>query len=204
MHIEDPGAHRTQKLPAHKAEDIVLLVEAGGIEEHHLHEAGVGIRKLRIQVQRFGEARDGIHGPLEEAMPDLLLLGRVGLVEESLAEVHAAEHVVIRHGNCVELHIRLGVLNVGLHQRRALLDVLDQHLLLGDGLLHQRSLLGGKRAGGLELRLLLRVRAAHTEAQDQKGEGELPKHHVQLLVQYFVNYFLAFASPLKRPASRQC
>ncbi len=40
MHVEDPGPNRSQEFAAHVAEYVVLLIEARGIEEHHLHEAG--------------------------------------------------------------------------------------------------------------------------------------------------------------------
>ena len=106
MHIEDPGAHRAQKLPAHKAEDVVLLVEAGGVEEHHLHEAGGGIGEL-LQAQRLGQPGDGRKRALEEAVLGLSALGCVGLVEEPLAEVHAAQHVLVVDRHFVELHVRL-------------------------------------------------------------------------------------------------
>ena len=65
----------------------------------------------------------------------------VGLVEEALAEVDAAQHVLVRNRHLVELDIRPGVLDIGFHQGRALLNVLYQHLFPANGLLHQRSLL---------------------------------------------------------------
>src|ERR1019366_8398030 len=36
MHVEHPSADRSEEFAAHVAEYIVLLIEPGGIEEHHL------------------------------------------------------------------------------------------------------------------------------------------------------------------------
>jgi len=180
MHVVDPGAHRAEELAPHKAEHVVLRIEAGRIEEHHLHEAAGRIGKL-LQAQDLGQPGDGRKRALEKAV----LGGRarlVGLVDKALAEVHAAQNVLVFNRHLVELHVGLGVLDVGLHQRRALLDVLDQHLLASHGALHQRGLLGGQRVRLLVFGLLFGVRANRAEGEDQEGEGDLPKRHVKLLV----------------------
>ena len=117
MHVEDPGADRPQKLPAHIAEGIVLLVKAAGIDEHHLHEAGSGIGEF-LQPQQLGEPGDGCKRTLEEAV----LGGRprlVGLVEETPPEVHAAQRILVFDRHLVQLLVRLGVLDVGLNQGSA-------------------------------------------------------------------------------------
>ena len=71
----------------------MLLVESGGVDEHHLHEAGGGISEL-LQPQHFGEPGNGRKRSFEEAA-----LGRrpglVCLVEESPPEVHAAQCVLV-------------------------------------------------------------------------------------------------------------
>ena len=104
----------------------------------------------------------------------------VRLVEESLAEIHPAQGVLIVDRNLVQLHIRPRVLNVGLHQRRPLLDRLDQNLLLRDRLLHQRALFRRQRMRLLVLgRFLLPIRAGHTQHQNKQGERNLSKHHSQ-------------------------
>jgi hypothetical protein len=119
--------------------------------------------------------------PLEEAVLGGLS-GLEGLVEEALAEIDAAEHVLVRDRHLIELHIRLGVLNVGFDQRSAQLDILDQHLFAANGSLNQRSLIRCKLVSlGVAGFLLFRVRASHTEDHKQEGEGDLPKRHVRLL-----------------------
>ena len=140
MHVVDPGAHRAQKLPAHIAEDIVLVIEALGVEEHHLREAERIVGEMRVQPQRLGQPGDGGQRTLEETVLRRFGPRLVGLVEKALAEVDAAQHVLVGDRHLVELDVRPGVLDVGLHQRRALLNVLDQHLFAADGLLHQRRL----------------------------------------------------------------
>ena len=181
VHVEDPGADRAQKLRPHKAEDVVLVVKARGVEEHHLHEAGGGVGEP-LQPQRLGQPGDGPKRTLEEAVLD----GRAGfvcLVEEAPAEVDAAQRVLVFDRHLVELHVGPRVLDVGLHQRRALLNGLDQHLFASDGSFHQRGLFGGELVRLFVLRLLLCVRAGYGQNKDQDGEGDLPKRHVKLLGQ---------------------
>ena len=179
MNVEDPGPHRTQKLPPHIAEDVVLRVEARWIQEHHLHEA-VGIVGDFLQPQRLAQSGHGRKRALEEAM-----LGGcsrlVGLVEEAFAEIDAAQNVLVVDRHLKQLDVGSRVLDVGLHQRRAQLNVLDQLFLLAYGPFNQCSLLGGELVRLLVLWFLLCVRASHTQENHQEGEGELPKHHVKLL-----------------------
>ena len=85
--------------------------------------------------------------PLNQPFLLLTSLRFVGLVEEALAEVDAAERVLVAYGDLVELDVGTGVLDVGLDQRSALLDRLDQDLFLPDGLLHERGLIRGQLVG---------------------------------------------------------
>ena len=181
MHIVDPGAHRTQELTPHIAEDVVLVVEALRVQEHHLGKAERVGGEVLVQPERLGQPGHGGQRTLEE-----VVLGRVarhvGSVKEALAEVDAAQHVLVGDRHLIELLVRLRVLNIGLHQRRALLNVLDQHLFAADSPLHQGSLLLRElvRLGELGF-LLFRIRAGDAEGNKQEGEGDLPKRHVRLL-----------------------
>ncbi len=100
MHVEDRGAHGAKKLVAHITEDVMVLIEAGRVKEHHLHEA-VGIVGKLLQAQRLAQAKHGIERAFEEALGAFFLLGgAVGkaLVDEALGKVHAAEHVLVQTG----------------------------------------------------------------------------------------------------------
>ena len=184
MHVEDPGADRTHKLRAHKAEDIVLCVESRRVKEHHLHEAVRLIGKL-LQPQRLAETADGRQRTGEEIM----LAGgfgagrpvHKGFVGEDLAEVYAAQHVRVRDRHLIELHVRPGVLDVGLHQRGTQLNAPDQDLFARDRFLHQGGLFGGELAHLSVLWFLFRECACRTQGNDKENEGDLPKHHVKLL-----------------------
>jgi hypothetical protein len=140
MHVVDPGAHRAQELPAHIAEDIVLIIEALGIHKHHFREAQRVIGKVPVQPQALLSPAMEPSDPLKKPCP-FLAARLVGLVEEALAEIDAAQHILVRDRHLIELDVRLGVLDIGLHQRRALLNILDQHLFAANGLLHQCCLL---------------------------------------------------------------
>ena len=166
---------------AHVAEHIVVLVKAGGIKKHHLHEA-VGVVCKFLQSQGLAEAQHGLERTFEESF--LLLGGPIdeALVDEAFGEVHAAQHVLVFDGNHVELGVRPGVLDVGLDQRRARTNGLDQHLLLRNGLVHQRRLLRRQRMLGFVLRFLLRIRRSQAHGQYEKGKGDLAKRHEKLLV----------------------
>ena len=120
----------------------------------------------------------GAKRSLEPALLAGGILRLIGLVEEALAEVDAAERVLIAHGNLVELYIGPGVLDVGLHQRSALLDRLDQNLLLPNGLLHERGLIRGQLVCRLVLGSFLCVRPGRPKSHGQEGKGDLSKHHV--------------------------
>ena len=194
MHIKNPGPDRSQKLPAHKVECIVLLVKARGVEKHHLHKAGWGICEF-LQPQQLGEAGNGPQRALEEPVLDLRA-GRVALVEKRLAEVHAAQNELIVGRHFVQLHVGTRVLDVCLHQGRAYLNVLDQHFFLQDGPIHEGGLFWGKQAC-LFVFWLVRVRAGHTQSNDQEGEGDLPKSHVKLL-DGFVQILLQPLAPARR------
>ena len=183
VHVVNPSTDRAKELAAHKAEDIVLVVEAAGVQEHHLHEAGGRIGKP-LQPERFCKTGNGLERTLEETVLFLGLNARgfiVSLVDEALGEVDTAQRILIVDRYLIELDIGLGVLDIGLNQGRALLDVLDQHLLARDGLHHQRGLFGSELVRLFVLRFLFCVRAGRTQGNDQEGEGDLPKRHVKLL-----------------------
>ena len=95
----------------------------------------------------------------------------IGLIEEALAEVDAAEHVLVGGRHLVKLDVRLGVLNICFHQGGSLLNALDQHLLAADGFFHQCCLLRCELMSLRILWLLLCIRAGHTQADEQEGEG---------------------------------
>ena len=67
MNVEDPGADRSQEFAAHIAEYVMLLIEARGIEEHHLHEAGGIVSEVLVETQGLGQTGDGSERSLEEA-----------------------------------------------------------------------------------------------------------------------------------------
>ena len=116
----------------------------------------------------------------------LLASGFVGLVNEALAKVNPAQGVLVIDGHFIELLIGARVLNVSLHQGRAKLNILDQHLFLSDGFFDERGLLGSELMRRLVLGfLLLGVRACHTHRNEQEKEGDLPKRHVKLLGKFF-------------------
>ena len=127
--------------------------------------------------------------------------GRAGLeslVEEALAEIHAAQHVLVGDGDLVELHVGTGVLDVCFHQRRALLDRLDQHLFAPDGLDHQGLLLGGERVNRLVLGLFLGVRARRSQGDEQQSGRILPKIHVNsCLIHMFQRYSESSRGPAR-------
>ena len=105
----------------------------------------------------------------------------VSLVEEALGKVDTAQRVLVVDRNLVKLDVGTRVLDIGLHQRRALLDILDQHFLARDGLYHQGGLFGSKLVRLLVLWFFFGIRAGRTHCNDQEGEGYLPKRHVKLL-----------------------
>ena len=119
----------------------MLLIEAAGIDEHHLQEAVGHIANVARQ-KALREQTHGGKGTLEHAVVGFAgLARRIGLAIEGLAEVHALQHVLVgdRHG--VELGVALHVLYIGLNKRRLLLNVLDGELLSSNSLLDQGVLL---------------------------------------------------------------
>ena len=95
------------------------------------------------QLQRLGEPGNRGKRTHEELVIafGFFASGLVGLVEKYLAEVNAAQHVLVGDRHLVELDVRLGVLDISLHQGSALLNVLDQHLFPANGPFHQCRLL---------------------------------------------------------------
>ncbi len=176
VNVENPGAHRTQELPPHVAEYVMLLVKSRGVEKHHFGETERIVGELRVQSQGLGQAGNGGERSLEEALFGLLP-ALIALVKKALAEVHPAEHVLVSHRDLVQLDVRPDVLDIGLHKRGVLLNVPDQDLLACDGPLHQRRLVGGELVSLFILGLLLGVEAGSTESKDQEGSGDLPKRH---------------------------
>ena len=126
MHVEDPGAHRAEKLAAHIAEDVVLLVEARGVQKHHLHEAGRRVGELVSSPSALVNPVMAPKEPLKNPcfLPLVSVRGLVGLVEEGFAEVHPAQHIFVFDRNLIEMYIGTGVLNVGFDQRRMLPECL--------------------------------------------------------------------------------
>ena len=79
----------------------------------------------------------------------------VGVVADDLAEFDAAEEVLIGLGDLTEDGVRAHVLDVGLDERSALLDGLDDFLLASDGLVDEGVLPGGQLARGQDVLLRL-------------------------------------------------
>src|SRR6185437_4696734 len=104
VHIEDPGAHGTEKLAAHEAELIMLLVKPGWIYEHHVHEP-VRIVGEFFQAQDLAQSGHGRERTAKEAVVLLFSARIVGLVEESLSEIHPAQNVIVVDRNLEELRI---------------------------------------------------------------------------------------------------
>jgi len=182
MHVEHRGAHRSQELVADIAEHVVLLVEAARVKEHHLHKTVGRVGKL-LQAQSLRQPSQCGKGAFEKAFLALRISGTVleRLVDKSLAEINPAENVLVVNRNLVELYIGPRVLNVGFHQRRTLLDGLDDVLFAQDSLVDQCRLLRCKWMYRLVFGFLLSICAGGTHGDDQEGEGDLPKRHVKLL-----------------------
>src|SRR5271165_3941519 len=64
LHIEDHGTHAAQEVAPDVGEIIVLLVEAHGVEEHHVHETRGGI----ADVEALGEVSQKFACAFEEAL----------------------------------------------------------------------------------------------------------------------------------------
>ena len=153
-HIEDPCAHRAQELAPHEGEVVVLLVEPARIDEHHRHESGGRV----LQMESFGQVRHEMEGtgkPAAARQAPIRLL--ILCIRKCLSEIHAPDHVLIGNRDLIELLVGTQVLNVRLHDRGALLDLLNNHLLARDRLLYQALLLRGKGQSCRSTRVLLRL-----------------------------------------------
>src|SRR6185437_3257809 len=180
VHVEDPGAHGTEELAAHEAKLIMLLIEPGRIDEHHVHEP-VGIVCEFLQAQNLAQAGHSRERTTKEAMVLLFNPRIVDFVEERLSKINPAQNVIVADGDLVDLRIGPRVLNIGFHQRRALLDIPDHYLFLGDGPVYEVRLCGRERPHLLEFRLLFRVSARDSQGEDQNDQWDLSIHHVMLL-----------------------
>jgi hypothetical protein len=160
-YVKDYSADVAKKFATHITEVVVLLIETGWVDQHHLHEAGWNV----LQLEHLCKACNGLKRTFEEALGrGMCLVARVG---KGFAEVDAAQHVLIRDRHRLELLIRLHVLNVSLHHRSPLLEILDRHLFPGNCLLDQFRLVGGQGADFLVELLLLGECHTCTQAEKQ-------------------------------------
>ena len=174
--VEDGGGGAAEEVVADEGEGVVLAVEAVRVHQDHLHEAGL----TEGEAQAAGDAVEGAEGVLEEAQFALLggevaFVILVGVVVDDLAEVDARQEVLIGLGDLEQDRIGLHVLDVGLHQRRALLDHLDDFLLAQDRLVDQGILRGGElapRHGVLGRGLLLAEDDGPGRGRRGRGEKE--------------------------------
>src|ERR1700722_2809671 len=63
MNFEDRGANGAEKFAADIAEGVVLLIEAAGIDEHHVHEARRGVATV-FKAQCPANLRKCVFGAL--------------------------------------------------------------------------------------------------------------------------------------------
>ena len=143
--VEDGGRRGAEEVVADEAEVIVLAVEADRVHEHHADEAVF----LKLEVETCAEAGDRLDRVLEEAAHLALRLALHGILPElvvadDLAEVDAGEVVLIGQRYLEEDRIRPHVLDVGLDDRSALLDDLDDLLFPDDGLVDEGVLSSGQ------------------------------------------------------------
>jgi hypothetical protein len=73
MDVELPRAHAAQELASYITEFIVLLIEADGIEEHHLREAIGQIGLFARCAARLPILASACADPLEEAVLALVV-----------------------------------------------------------------------------------------------------------------------------------
>ncbi len=187
--VKDGGWGIAQKVIADEAEGVVLFIEAVRVHQQHLDETGFVEGEVKAAAQSAEEGG----GVFEEATFRGSLggcgVGGVGVVADDLAELDAAEEVLIRFGDLAEDGIGAHVLDVGLDERSPLLDGLDNFLLAQDGLIDKGTLSRGQLARGkyVLLRLLLakkrhscrgRERGGDDGCQQQTGGGEFPENHV--------------------------
>jgi hypothetical protein len=109
---------------------------------------------MEVQMQaaaETGDVGDGIFEESELAARGPLrgvLINSVGAVANDVFEVDTSEEVLVRLGDLTEDGIRLHILNVGLDQRRAFFDRLDDDLFADDGFIDE----GVLRRGGFAVR----------------------------------------------------
>src|SRR5262249_27560960 len=103
-------------------EFVVLLVEAVSVDENHLQES-VG----QILHGERKEVADGTEDPFA-----LIVCVGKGNESNALLKIRAAEEILVAAGYEAEILIRLQILNVSLHERRVILDVVVKTALVGD------------------------------------------------------------------------
>ena len=176
MHIKDVAANRAEERLANEDEIVVLLIEAAGIDEHHLQETVRHIADVAGQ-KTLREQSHGRQRTLEHAMAGFTgLAGRIRLAVEALAEVHALQHVLVRDRHRVELRVALHVLYIGLNKRRFLLNALNGQFLSSNGFLDQGVLLWSQD-GSWSILFLLCLSTRDAKRQEQSCHPKIPQVH---------------------------
>src|SRR5579864_6521872 len=120
--VENQAAHLADKFALNIVELVVLLVESVGVDKDHLQEA--------VGQELHGERKE-----IADGAENFLSLA-LGIAErnkrDSLRKLRATEKILVAGGDFAQIFVRLQVLNVRLHQRRILPDLLVQPVLVGD------------------------------------------------------------------------
>jgi len=135
-YIEDGGGGVAEEVVADVAKDVVLPVKVVGVHEDHLDKAGL----MEVELQAAAEACEERRRLLEEAQlaaVGVALVDLIGAVANDLAELHAAQEVLIGVRDLTDNGVRLHVLDVGFDERRPLLDNLDDLFFATDCLIDQ-------------------------------------------------------------------
>src|ERR1700682_268906 len=173
--VEYGGGSGPEEVVADEAEHVVLAIEVIGVHEQHLDEALL----MEGQLQTAAEAGEEGGGVLDKAelaiVPGALGGGVVDLISviiDDLAELHATQEVLVRVRNLSQDSVGAHVLDVSLHQRRAVLDGLHDFLLASDGLVDQSVLAGGQLARGQNVLLGLLLADERDRCQGRECGGD--------------------------------
>ena len=111
----------------------MLTVESGAVDNDHADEAGI----IESQVQILGEPGDVAEGVLEESLFVIRSATGEAVLTDDLAKIDACEEVDVTIDGLAHDGVWTHVLDVGLNDRAALPERLNDNRLTSDGFVDQ-------------------------------------------------------------------